>query len=251
MALSASIRDVTSESVFKEPELTGKRSLTAMISTAMLMLAIGSADADETNHCISTRAASFRLEREPVAIAGLDLPVSLPREGFVQVGEMIRPSPVGDFTNSAGPFDPASQRLYLWAYSQNGWINVRTGESGVIRPPLYFPANDVEDSTFIERSEVLGVQFYSGYTAPHWLTGAQFYRVYQIDGAEMTRVAALEARMLRYVGDDPEAGLAVFARADVLWPRDLSSLAWYDGERITSTFPSGPPVRTRRCDLPE
>lgn len=161
---------------------------------------------------------------------------------------------IGDLTADAGPYDPASQRLYVWGFFQNGWIEVIEaggtwyfGESGTIGPRLYEPADDIEDVTPIERSAVLGIQFYIGYTAPHWLTGSQSYRVYQISGSEMLRVAELEAGRYRYVGDDLAAGLAVFVPDGVAWDRNnLEALVWYDGTEIVSPPAHLPPL-TGRC----
>ncbi|MGR3660931.1 MAG: hypothetical protein ACU0CA_07035 [Paracoccaceae bacterium] len=84
-------------------------------------------------------------------------------------------------------------------YEAGTWL---FGESGMIQPALYDPADDIADVEVIERSEVLGIQFYSGFTSPHWLTGSQTYRVYQISEAGMSRVKELEGQKFRYLGDD-------------------------------------------------
>jgi hypothetical protein len=153
----------------------------------------------------------------------------------------------------AGPYDPVSQRLYLWGFDKNGWIEVDEvadswvfGEGGIIEPRLYEPADDIEDVTLIARSEILNVQFYSGYTAPHWLTGRQSYQVYQIRGLEKTRVPELEAGKLGYVGDDLTAGLAVFAPVGAPWGNSPEVLTWYDGSEIVAP-PAGLPQPKGFC----
>lgn len=140
-------------------------------------------------------------------------------------------SPTGDFTFTAGPYDPASGRLYIWGWFKNGWVNLNTLEQSDIRSRLYSPADDIDDVTYIKRSDALGVQFYSGWTAPHWLTGRQSYRVFVLSGTEMTRLRALEELQLRYVGDDPEVDLAVFTNvpSGALRTKDV---VWFDGANI-------------------
>lgn len=212
----------------------------------------------ETERCISL-TANVGLSSEPASVHGLEPRISLPSEGHLKLHSASSDccsewrSPTGDLTFSAGPYDPATGHLYIWGYDRNGWIKVIPtgetwyfGERGTIEPRLYHPADDIEDVTSIERSEVLGIQFYSGYTAPHWLTGSQFYRVYQISGPEMTRVPELEAGMLNYLGDDLASGFAVFAPAGASWGRNLEMLVWYDGTRIV-TPPANLPQLTGPC----
>lgn len=125
--------------------------------------------------CISRQhqPTGVGLSPQPVAVHGLEPLVSLHREGHLRLHGTDWPSPVGDLTHVAGPYDPASRRLYLWGFDRNGWIEVVEvagawifGESGTIEPRLYESADDIEDVTAIERSEILGVQFYIGYTRP-------------------------------------------------------------------------------------
>lgn len=181
---------------------------------------------------------------DPVAIHGLEPLVSRPRPRGISLhpgstDASVGPVPIWEWTSTVGPYDPASRRLYIWAFDRNGWIEVLEaagtwvfGERGIIEPKLYFPADDIEDVTAIARSALLGVQFYSGFTAPHWLTGGQSYRVYRISGTEMSRVPELEAGRLQYLGDDLVAGLAVFAPAHAPWSRNPEVLVWYDGTGI-------------------
>lgn len=227
----------------------------ALLGT-MGFLSHGAHAEGDPGRCISRQhqPTGISLGREPAAVHGLEPLVSLPSEGHLTLGCCSdQPSPVGDLTFIAGPFDPESQRLYLWGFDRNGWVEaVQTadtwvfGESGVIEPRLYHPADDIEDVTQIERSEVLGVQFYSGYTAPHWLTGSQSYRVYQISGSEMTRVPELEAGRLAYLGDDLDTGFAVFAPAGASWVSNPDVLVRYDGAMI-ATPPTHPPPPARWC----
>lgn len=232
------------------------------IQCSLLLFTVGflsqSAHAeDDPGHCISRehQPSGASLSREPTAVHGLGPLVSLPSEGQLKLHTMAADccsswhSPTGDWTFSAGPYDPLSQRLYVWGFDRNGWIEaVQTadtwvfGESGLIEPRLFHPADDIEDVTEIERSEILGVQFYSGYTAHHWLTGNQSYRVYQIRGLEMSRVPELEAGMLEYMGDDLAAGLAVFAPAGASWVSNPEMLIWYDGVGIVMPPANLPPL---------
>lgn len=216
---------------------------------------------DDPGRCISRQhqPTGVGLSREPTAIHGLEPLVSRPAEGRLKLHAMATDccsswsSPAGDFAFLAGPYDPLSQRLYIWGFDRNGWIEAVQaadtwvfGESGVIEPKLYHPADDIEDVTEIQRSEILRVLFYSGYTAPHWLTGKQSYRVYQISGPEMLRVPELEAGMLDYVGDDLKTGLAVFAPAGLPWVERPDLLVWYDGAGIVAS-PAGLPPPTGFC----
>lgn len=201
------------------------------LTNAIILASFGAAGdfvhAEEPTRCISRehQPEGTGLDRGgiPSRVHGLAPMVSLRGEGQIELFDPVsdccdsRMSPAGDWTSLAGPYDPKSRRLYLWGYDSNGWIEVLEsgatwsfGESGYVAPTLYFPANDIEDATPIRRSAILGVQFYSGFTAPFWLMGTQSYRVYQIDGVEMERVAELEAMKLEYLGDDVASGLAVF-----------------------------------------
>lgn len=197
-------------------------------------------------NCILQPAQAERLSSVPVAIAGLDPLVSKPTEGNIKLHTATSDccsmwqSPTGEFTFSAGPYDPVSQRLYLWGYHQNGWIEVDNtssgawvfGESSTIEPSLYSHSDDIEDVTGIKRSATLETQFYSGFTAPHWLTGSQSYRVYEVRGAEMLRIFELENRVLSYIGDDPTTGLAAFGPLEESWMSNPELLVWYDGIEI-------------------
>lgn len=218
----------------------------------MAVLSQGALAEGNAERCVSRQHQpdGVGLSRTPAAIRGLEPLVSIPTEGHLKLNAVSSDccskwlSPTGDWTFFAGPYDPVSQRLYLWGFDKNGWIEVDEVadswvlvESGTIEPRLYQPADDIEDVTPIQRSEVLGLQFYSGYTAPHWLTGSQSYRVYQIKGLEQTRVPELEAGNLGYVGDDLAAGLAVFAPVGASWGNSPEVLAWYDGSEIVA--PSG------------
>ncbi len=195
--------------------------------------------------CISRQhqPTGVGLSPQPVAVHGLEPLVSLHREGHLRLHGTDWPSPVGGLTYVAGPYDPASRRLYLWGFDKNGWIAMNLSESGTIEPRLYYPADDIEDVAPIARSEVLGVQFYSGYTAPHWLTGSQSYRVYQISGPEMSRVPELEAGTLDYVGDDLATGFAVFAPVGASWVGSPEMLIWYDGAEIVRPPADLPPPK--------
>lgn len=228
---------------------------------AMAVMSQGAHAEGNAERCISRQhqPTGVGLGRTPAAIRGLEPMVSIPTEGHLKLNFVSSDccsewlSPTGDLTVVAGPYDPVNQRLYLWGFFKNGWIEVDEvadtwvfGVSGTIEPRLYEPADDIEDVTVIERSEVLGIQFYSGYTAPHWLTGRQSYRVYQIRGLEQTRVPELEAGNLGYVGDDLAAGLAVFAPAGVSWGSSPEVLVWYDGYGIVAR-PAGLPQPEGLC----
>lgn len=233
------------------------RMLRGLLAGTVLLLGTNAHAERDPDRCISRQhqPTGVSLSREPTAIHGFDPLVSMSSLGRLKLHSSSTdccsewPSPVGDLTVLAGPYDPASERLYLWSFYRNGWIEPVEaagtwyfGEGGVIEPELYFPADDIEDVTVVERSEVLGVQFYSGYTAPHWLTGGQSYRVYQITGSEMRRVPELEAGRLHYVGDDPDAGFAVFAPAGGSGADDPQLLIWYDGAEIARPSPDLPPL---------
>ncbi|KRS16450.1 hypothetical protein [Roseovarius indicus] len=185
---------------------------------------------------------------DPVAVPGLLPRVRIPVEGFLELvpapgredGERAL-SPTGDFTFAVGPYDPVSRRLYLWAYFKVGWIEVYQssgtwvfGEGGTLRPRLYDSSQDGKGDSVrhVRRSEALGLQFYGGWTAEHWLTGWRSYRFYQIRGAGMTRVPEIEARGLRYLGDDPVAGMAVLVPTEGAWADRVGNLVWYDGSRV-------------------
>lgn len=212
---------------------------------------------DDMERCISRQhqPTGVELSRMPAAVHGLEPLVSLPSEGHLRLHSASSdccsnwPSPGGDLTFLAGPYDPVNRRLYIWGFDRNGWIEVVEaggtwdfGESGTIEPRLYEPSDDIEDVTVIERSEILGVQFYNGYTAPHWLTGSQSYRVYQISGPEVSRVPELEAGRLDYVGDDLAAGFAVFAPAGASWGRSPELFVWYDGTGVVIPSADLPPL---------
>ncbi len=233
-----------------------------LLGMTMVFLPHSSLAEDHSGRCVLRQnwGAASDMHKEPAAIPGMEPLVSIPSEGTLKLHTASSDccsswrSPAGDFTADAGPYDPVSRRLYIWGYFENGWIEVLQagetwyfGESGTIRPTLYEPADDIEDVTPIERSAVLGVQFYIGYTAPHWLTGAQSYRVYQISGPEMSRVPELEAGRYGYVGDDQAAGLAVFVPAGSSWNgSNTEALVWYDGTEIVSPPAHLPPL-TGRC----
>lgn len=222
------------------------------VSTILLACAVSAAENEVPfPNCIVQPSGPSSLSRIPAVIPNLDPQVSIPLEGYVKLHfessdtDSMWPSPTGDFTFTAGPYDPASQRLYLWGYFSNGWIEVRQAAGGLwlfdqsdtIEPLLYYPAHDIEDVSLIERSETLGLQFYSGFTSPHWLTGSQSYRFYQIAGTKMSRVAALESRNLIYLGDDPSSGLAALAPFGSRWSQNTELLVWYDGVRIVERAP--------------
>lgn len=211
-----------------------------LLVTAIVLQSHVALAEDRPERCILRQDWTAGITSGPVAILGLTPLVSVPAEGTLKLHTESSDccsswrSPVGDLTSVAGPYDPASQRLYLWGFDENGWIEVAEtagtwifGESGIIRPQLYYPANDIEDVTAIKRSAILGAEFYSGYTAPHWLTGSQSYRVYRIVGTEMARVPELETKSLVYVGDDLAANAAVFAPAGVSWINNSQVLVWY------------------------
>lgn len=222
---------------------------------AIVVLNQGAHAEGNVERCISRQhqPTGVGLSRTPAAIRGLKPRVSIPNEGYLKLNFVSsdccseRFSPIGDWTFVAGPYDPVSQRLYLWGFDKNGWIEVNEvadtwvfGESGTIEQTLYAPADDIEDVTRIARSEILNMQFYGGYTAPHWLTGRQSYQVYQIRGLEETRVPELEAGKLYYVGDDLTAGFAVFAPVGASWRSGPEVLTWYDGSEIVAPPPGLP-----------
>lgn len=200
-----------------------------------------------------TASAALRNNGDSVAVPGLLPRVRIPVEGFLELvpapgredGDRAL-APTGDFTNAVGPYDPVSRRLYLWAYSKVGWIEVYQrsgtwlfGEGGKLRPRLYNSSQDGKGDSVrhVRRSEVLGLQFYGGWTAEHWLTGWRSYRFYQISGAGMTRVPEIEARELGYLGDDPVAGMAVLVPAEGAWADRVGGLVWYDGSRVIEPGP--------------
>lgn len=243
--------------------------LSLRIQACVLFITVGvlsqGAHADGAERCISRQhnpTGVSLLSRTPAAIRGLTPQVILSAEGHLKLifngsdSYSARYSPIGDLTAAAGPYDPASRRLYLWGPARNGWIEVGAvadtwifGESGIIEPKLHEVAENINHgdyATMIQRSEVLGLQFYSGYTAPHWLAGGQSYRVYQFSGAEEARVPELEAGNLDYLGDDLVAGLAVFAPAGVPWVNNPELLSWYDGVGIVAA-PAGFPPPTGFC----
>ena len=203
--------------------------------TAFLLLGLLSAahaSAQGKEHCFVPPNNDVRLEREPSDLFDLGITIGIAYEGFLYIDGRVVPSPTGDITIAAGPYDPTSGRLYIWGYDENGWVDLRTLEQGGVRPILYSPASDIEDATYIKRSEVLGVQFYSGWTAPHWFSRQQSYRVYALSGTDMTRVKALEREQLRFVGDDIEAKLAVFAPVEERSTLGFETWVWFDGTQI-------------------
>lgn len=248
--------------------LAWSRTVFSLRIQACILITLGAlshgAHADGAERCISRQhnPTGVSLSRTPAAIHGLTPQVILSAEGHLKLVSdssdccSATYSPIGDLTTAAGPYDPASRRLYLWGPAGNGWIEVEAvadtwilGESGTIEPKLHEVADNInygDYATMIERSEILGLQFYSGYTAPHWLTGGQSYRVYQFNGAEETRVTELEAGNLDYLGDDLVAGLAVFAPAGVPWGINPERLVWYDGTGIVAA-PHGLPPPTGFC----
>jgi hypothetical protein len=197
--------------------------------------------------CIVPDSPSVNLERDPNDFLNIGIDVGIAYEGFLTIGGSIVGSPTGDFTITAGPYDPSNGRLYIWGYFRNGWVNVHNLERGVIRPSLHQPISDIEDVTFVRRSEALGVQFYSGWTAPHWFTRRQSFRVFMISGNDMTRVPELEELQLHYVGDDPVLDLAVFASGS---PRSLQydDPVWFDGTKIVPR-PEGWERPVQRCRI--
>lgn len=153
----------------------------------------------------------------------------------------ISRSPLGEDTQSLGPWDPKAQRLYIGGRDRNGWIELRqrgqgwtAGATGQVSPDLFDPRHVVEGVQTISRSPATGVLFYSGLTAPHWLTGEQAYRFYVIDGTAMRRILAAEQGRFSYAGDDPVAGLAILSTDPQDWHRPWTTrrLAWFDGSRV-------------------
>lgn len=224
------------------------RNLSYLGALALILttLIVEKATADVHNFdCIERPSPSVSIGRVPVKVVGLDPQVSSPIGGFLKLhftnsdSDSKWRSPTGGFSFSAGPYDPKSKRLYIWGYFANGWIEVRYmagtwlfGQSGPIQPNLYYPADDIEDVEVIERSEVLDMLFYSGFTSPHWLTGSQTYNVYQIFGEDMSRIKELEPQKLHYLGDDLANRMAVFAPVGSRWTQNPDVLVWYDGKRI-------------------
>lgn len=240
--------------------VTGRLYSLGTVLLILLATMVDRAYAEEPDlNCIKRPSQNVRLSRVPAKITDLKPQVSIPVEGYIKLHfnnsdtSSMWLSPTGDFTFAAGPYDPNTKRLYIWGYFNSGWIEVQHeagtwlfGQSGTIRPKLYYPADDIEDVEIIERSEVLGVQFYSGFTAPHWLTGSQTYRVYQMSGADMSRVGELDIRNLRYLGDDQVKRFAVFAPNGSHWTQDPAVLVWYDGVRIIEPAP-GAAIPNRWC----
>jgi len=162
----------------------------------------------------------------PVSIPNLEPMMSIPYEGQLRIhnpetGQTTDAwSPTGDLTSSFSAYDPESHRLYVWGFSENGWIEVLHageswlfGERSKITPRLYNPKHDIEDVVPVRMNEALGSLFYHGYTAPHWLTGTQSYRFFQINGTDMRRIKIAEDKILTYFRDDPTTGMAIFCAA--------------------------------------
>lgn len=220
---------------------------------------------DSATDCIVRPAPSAALRHfhKPATVRGLAPQIMIPREGELQLvpapdrGNGDRAwSPTGDFTRSAGPYDPVGHRLFVWGYFTVGWIEVQPqsgtwlfGDSGTIKPRLYDRWDDGKGDSVrsVLRSEVLGVQFYAGWTAPHWLTGHRSYRVYELSGVGMRRVAELERRTLLYVGDDPVVGMAVFFPEGVTPLDHPRQFVWYDGASVIEP-PSGSIVPNTFCE---
>ncbi|MGR3660932.1 MAG: hypothetical protein ACU0CA_07040 [Paracoccaceae bacterium] len=75
--------------------------------------------------CIERPNPPTSLGRTPAKIIGLGPEISIPVEGFLKLhidnsDDSKWLSPTGDFTFTAGPYDPNSKRLYLWGYFANG-----------------------------------------------------------------------------------------------------------------------------------
>lgn len=209
-----------------------------------------SKEAHTTEHCLTRPEGPVPLERfnVPANVPGLEPDVVSPYEGRLQFffpdkNELGHDawSPTGDTTPVIGPYDPDTGHLYAWGYLDNGWIEITKqsgswifGKDGTISPRLFDAWKDGRGDSVesILRSPVLGVQFYSGTTAEHWLTKHKSYRVYKIEGSKMTRVPELEDRSLHYIGDDPNAKMAVFAPVTAFgtdWGRHF---VWFDGKAI-------------------
>jgi hypothetical protein len=200
------------------------------VTFILTLLSATNSNAQSEERCLVPDRSGASLEREPTDFLDIGIDIGLASEGFLTIGGTIVGSPTGDHTFSTGSYDPASGRLYIWGWFQNGWVNVRTLEQDDIRPRLYSPADDIDDVTSISRSEALGVQFYSGWTAPNWLTGRQSYKVFMLSGTEMISIKALEELQMRYVGDDPVTNLAVFT--DTTMGYKWNDLVWFDGTDI-------------------
>jgi hypothetical protein len=215
----------------------------------LTLLSASNSNAQSQERCLIPPSGygSVRLEHDPVDLLDIGIDIGLASEGFLTIGGTVVGSPTGGHTMTVGPYDPASGRLYVWGWFKNGWVNVDTFERSDIRPRLYSPADDIDDVTYIDRSKALGVQFYSGWTAPHWLTGRQSYRVFVLSGTEMIRLRALEELQLRYVGDDPEVNLAVFSdvTSGALGTNDV---VWFDGTDIVQP-PDNLDLPIRWCQL--
>ncbi|RBW45840.1 hypothetical protein DS901_01560 [Loktanella sp. D2R18] len=204
--------------------------------------------------------APLAINGRAVSVEGLEPHISIPSEGMLKlhIGAVETEavwSPTGDFIFGLGPYDPDSGRVYVYGWFVNGWINVlddgeiwRFGESGTIHPNLYDPPDDIDDVQGIHRSSVLGRQFYSGYTKPHWLTGFQSYRVYEIIDTEMLRVPVLERDMLRYYKDDVNNGFATFVSVSANFRDPEEILVLYDGIEITQVNLRDA-ISNQDCDL--
>ncbi len=230
-----------------------RSSTVCFVSLALTLILVSPTQAKSTGvvaSCFVRPAVpvGFKNRGDPVAISGLVPQVRMPYEGALQLvpapgrenGNRAW-SPTGDFTSVVGPYDPVSRRLYVWGYDTVGWIEVFPqsgtwlfGESGKIRPQLFDPGDDGKGDAVrsVQRSDVLGLQFYEGWTPVHWLTGRQSYRYFTIAGTQMRRVPELEHRNLRYIGDDPVAGMAVFLPSDVSWSDRRGKLVWFDGAHV-------------------
>jgi hypothetical protein len=205
-------------------------------------------DSSATARCIVRPAGSIGLHNrgDPVSVSGLMPQIRIPSEGELQLAPVPNSqtenrawSPTGDATSTVGPYDPVTQRLYVWGYFEAGWIEVLSqsgtwlfGEKGKIKPRLYERRDKARAGgrmQEVRRSDVLGYQFYEGWTAHHWLTSQQTYRSYELVGTKMRRALELERRNLIFVGDDPVARMAVFVPNDVPWMDWQGNLVWYDG----------------------
>ncbi len=230
----------------------------SLVLLALMLILVSSAQAQSTSavtSCFVRPALPVGLRNlgDPVAVSGLVPQVRMPYEGALQLA-LARDrdngsqawSPTGDFTSTVGPYDPVSRRLYVWGYFTVGWIEMFPhsgtwlfGERGKIHPRLFDPGDDGKGDSvrFVQRSDILGLQFYEGWTPVHWLTGRQTYRFFQIAGTQMRRVPELEHRNLRYLGDDLVAGMAVFLPSDVSWPDRRGKLVWCDGTSVIEPEP--------------
>ena len=201
---------------------------TFLVGLLLLMtLTHTTASAENQESCIIPPEMPVNLDREATDFLNIGVDIGKASEGILSIDEAEVVSPTGDFTIAAGPYDPSSGRLYIWGYFVNGWVDVHSLEKGDVRPKLYASADEIEDVTYVLRSEALGVQFYSGWTAPHWLTRHQSFRVFMMSGEKATRIRALEKLYLHYIGDDPATNLAVFMSLD-----GNRALVWFDGAEI-------------------